>query len=529
MGLAGGECDCKATSTCAANTGVSPQAVSLHLSCARLAPQTHQPRNKDPPHSSERQPWMFLDWRPGGRLGTGVSRSQIAALRSLPSVSLSHSAPPLRHRPAAPHVHRHHALRTCGTRSCGLPHVYRTHCAHCARHVLQPHCFSEPTPHPDMTLTGDAVIEEHADGHDWESALVDNTDKEAGNSRAAAPVPICESRRKTCFVFASVWLCRLSGRLVESKSGSPVFGSDWISMLPSGTSRITRLRPCENGPPERRIVMPMMDWCQLGSVSKCPSWMAREYIEGERMISYLLAVTHTDVLDTSRRTDLLWRVRKEVQCVLHDQCRETVRVEDELGARCTLITQDGHDTLASANEEDLGNSTHDELSCLRQEIDVLLGIKVVDDMVRMLRKVTAEAERACVELTMNVGYEQLDGSIVVRAGYNLTSARRPQEAHNVGVSRGRLHEVVVAVLHEAEVLVQDAQNVAAALGSVAANAAGEHEIRVAVLRSVWACPHRAYHKHLQVIQIPHLRVLQSHDTLPARQLAIRRSSKLPTQ
>lgn len=129
-----------------------------------------------------------------------------------------------------------------------------------------------------------------------------------------------------------------------------------------------------------------------------------------------------------------------------------------------------------------GGDTHDELARLREQLDVLLGAEVLDDMVRVLRQVAAETERACVQLSVDVRHEQLDGRVVVEARDDLTSAEGLRElAYNIGIPRGRLDKVVVAVLHEAEVLVQNADNVAATLGCVAPDSAGQHQIRVAVL------------------------------------------------
>lgn len=163
-------------------------------------------------------------------------------------------------------------------------------------------CRSRTTGATTVTklLTRNAVVEQHADRHHW-SQLVDtgqcggsrslcpiatSHDRRARlfmlarlgirtrgevrpsgrslnamrNSQAAAPVPICESRSSTCIVLAFSRACRLSGSLMFRSNGSPVFGSDWMSMAPRGTSRITRRRPFANGPPERRIETPTILW-----------------------------------------------------------------------------------------------------------------------------------------------------------------------------------------------------------------------------------------------------------------------------
>ena len=83
-------------------------------------------------------------------------------------------------------------------------------------------------------------------------------------SRAAAPVPICESSSNTCAFSAVSRACSFSGSVQLSRSGSPVCGSDWMRSAPRGTSRITRRRPCEKGPPERRIETPTISWWVSG-------------------------------------------------------------------------------------------------------------------------------------------------------------------------------------------------------------------------------------------------------------------------
>ena len=55
---------------------------------------------------------------------------------------------------------------------------------------------------------------------------------------------------------------------------------------------------------------------------------------------------------------------------------------------------------------------------------MLLGSEVLNDVVRMFGQVAAEAERARIELTVNVGHKQLDGRVVIEAGNDLTSAGR---------------------------------------------------------------------------------------------------------
>lgn len=68
--------------------------------------------------------------------------------------------------------------------------------------------------------------------------------------------------------------------------------------------------------------------------------------------------------------------------------------------------------------------THDELARLREQLDVLLGGEILDNVVRVLGQVAAEAERARVELSVDVRDEQLNGCVVVEAGDNLTSAAK---------------------------------------------------------------------------------------------------------
>lgn len=67
--------------------------------------------------------------------------------------------------------------------------------------------------------------------------------------------------------------------------------------------------------------------------------------------------------------------------------------------------------------------THNELARLREQLDVLLGAEVLDDVVRVLGQVAAETERARVELPVDVRHEQLDGRVVVESRDDLTSAK----------------------------------------------------------------------------------------------------------
>ena len=73
-------------------------------------------------------------------------------------------------------------------------------------------------------------------------------------------MPIWLSSNNTLTLPLLSWLFMLGGRSVLSNSGSPVRGSDWMSIEPMGTSRMTRRRPCEKGPPERRMDMPTTSW-----------------------------------------------------------------------------------------------------------------------------------------------------------------------------------------------------------------------------------------------------------------------------
>lgn len=133
------------------------------------------------------------------------------------------------------------------------------------------------------------------------------------------------------------------------------------------------------------------------------------------------------MLDASRRANLLRLVWEVVERVLDDKRSEAVGVEDELGARGALVAEDGHDALGSAttrNRNPVAELTHDELARLREQLDVLLGGEILDNVVRVLGQVAAEAERARVELSVDVRDEQLNGCVVVEAGDNLTSAAK---------------------------------------------------------------------------------------------------------
>lgn len=87
---------------------------------------------------------------------------------------------------------------------------------------------------------------------------------------AAAPVPICESSKRTVLFSAlSNEVVKISGSETWYRSGSPVLVSLWMRTLPTGTSRTTRLRPFSSEAPERRIETPQR-W-PSGTSSSAPA------------------------------------------------------------------------------------------------------------------------------------------------------------------------------------------------------------------------------------------------------------------